>query len=238
MKYLFLIFLLSISVFQSANCQESTLKKINLKFLDSNDSPIENLVVQIDYPGGVAHLYHMTNKEGEITINLVMHTLRKENSKIDTIYAFNVTVNDDGYETFFKNLEKSSGDLLKNDIEIFKLNTIYPAALTKTYFNDLVGIFSLEDINKKDTLVLYEFEKINTQAGTHLMSLIRFSKNKYRLLFYSNSFNSGEISEREEFVKIKLKKDKLTIRINGYNHEFCLNTLKGNSEYRYILVRK
>lgn|GEM_PF-7074234 len=238
MKSIFLIVIVIISFSPTLCSQQNFYWKINWKFTDNHNESISNLDVQFGCPGYPTALYFKTNSNGLISTILPMQTIQKDSMQVDTICGCVVQIFDDRYESFHLGLFEYPKQIIENGTELIKLNLMTSAQLDKKKFAYLSGRISKTDIALKDTIIIYDFAKINPYNEPYSMDLSKDSKNNYKLVFYEKPTAFDNITQIEKTAKIKLKKKSVTIKLDGKKNKFILSTFKSNNEYRYILTRE
>lgn len=241
MKNLILIILLSFSFLISSNCQtiESIHPKIQIKFINESNNPVSNVPVEIVYMSAPRSMHYITDEKGLITVPLVI----LDNYSEDTVYSCWVNVHHNDYQKLAQEIKLTKDSLEKGYIKSIGLQKMSVVKLNEDQFDNLTGMISLKDFAKKDTLFLYQshIKRAPPKISKHpSIKLVKLSENIFKLDLYGYDISHQRHYKEQKLVKIKLKKRKAIIQIDGLKFEFYLKTLKDKleygNEYRFMLI--
>ena len=238
-----LIFLITFSFLFSSNCQtvKSIHPKIQIKFINESKESVSDLLVEIRYRGAPRAMYQNTDKKGLITVPLMIY----DHYASDTTYSCHINIIHKDYQYLAQTIKLPSEKLEKDYIRTVKLKKMSTVKLIEEQFDNLTGLISLNDFANKDTLFLYQsyIKPVPTDLlGPSSIKLVKLSENIFKLDLYGYDKKTSRHYKLEKLVKIKLKKRKVIIKIDGIKFQFYLKTLRGEleyrDEYRFILVRR
>jgi len=237
-----LIISLSYFLFSSyGQTTTATYPKIQVKFINELKEPVSNLPVEVTLRGAPRSMYHVTDENGLIKVPLVIY----DHYAKDTVYSCGVNVVHNDYQYLSQEIKLPKDSLKMDYVKTIRLQKMTPVKLIEDQFENLTGLISLNDLANKDTLFLYQsYIKPVPSAllGPTSIKLVKLSENIFRLDLYGYDNQVDRHYKLEKLVKIKLKKRKVTILLDGVKFKFYLKPLRGELEYgnehRFMLIRR
>lgn len=234
MRIISLFMFISIFAFEYVKSQNSEIVNVDIKFVDDNNNPINNLPVDIRYSGGVISQTHYSNQNGLINVNI----LRLNPFSDSTIYGCFIDVVFEDYIFQTSTLRLNKDNFQEDSIIIYNLERMDRANLVKSSFDNLSGRISLSDLVKQDTIYLYENYGNPSGLSPNMLSVNRLSSDVFRFVFYSRDPLSYKEYKDEKLGRIELANNEIEILLDDTKLNFDLIVLGHNSEFRYMLIRQ
>jgi hypothetical protein len=184
-------------------------------------------------------MHYITDEKGLITVPLVIY----DHYAKDTVYSCWVNVHHNDYQKLAQEIKLPKDSLEKGYIKSIRLQKMSTVKLIEDQFDDLTGMISLKDFVKKDTIFLYksQIKRAPSKISRHpSIKLVKLSENIFKLDLYGYDISHERHYKVQKLVKIKFKKRKVIIQIDGLKFQFYLKTLKSEleygNEYRFMLI--
>lgn len=234
MRIISLFIFISIFAFESVKSQNSEIVNVDIKFVDDNNNPINNLPVDIRYRGGVNSQTHYSNQNGLINVNI----LRFNPLSDSEIFGCLIDIVFEDYIFQTSSLRLNKDNFKEDSIITYKLDRMHKANLVKGSFDNLSGRISLSDLVQQDTIYLYENYGNPSGLSPNMLSINRLSSDVFRFVFYSRDPLSYKEYKDEKLGRIEIANNEIEILLDDTKLNFDLIVFGHNSEFRYMLIRQ